>query len=397
MSNLLRRRDIRDAIVLFGITLIAFAYANYYDLSAKIFQLALDYADWEVDNLILMSVVSSIALIIYGFRRNQDLSREIKARRSAELEARNLTRQAVDKAGEEAETRHTRRETAAAARRSDMQRLADDFEAAVGGIVEAVSSSANELEAAAGTLSNTAERTQQLSAAVAATSGQVSSNVQSVAAVTDEMARSVNEISRQVQDSSRIARMAVKQVEETDARITTLSQAANRIGDVVKLIAAIAGQTNLLALNATIEAARAGESGKGFAVVAQEVKALAAQTAKATEEIRTQVANMQAATQESVVAIKEIGGTIGRISVIASTIVAAVEGQDAATQNIAHTVQQAVQGTSQVADNISEVDRGASETGAASSLVLVSARSLSGEGNKLKAEMDKFLATVHAA
>jgi methyl-accepting chemotaxis protein len=397
MSNLLRRRDIRDAIVLFGITLIAFAYADYYDLSPKIFQLALDYADWEADNLILMSVVSSTALIIYGFRRNQDLSREIKARRSAELEARNLARQAVDKAREEAETEHTRRETAAAARRSDMHRLADDFEAAVGGIVEAVSSSANELEAAAGTLSNTAERTQQLSAAVAATSGQVSSNVQSVASVTDEMARSVNEISRQVQNSSSIARVAVKQVEETDARITTLSQAANRIGDVVKLIAAIAGQTNLLALNATIEAARAGESGKGFAVVAQEVKALAAQTAKATEEIRMQIANMQTATQESVVAIKEIGGTIGRISVIASTIVAAVEGQDAATLNIAHTVRQAVQGTSQVADNISEVNRGASETGAASSRVLVSARSLSGEGNKLKAEMDKFLATVHAA
>jgi methyl-accepting chemotaxis protein len=288
-------------------------------------------------------------------------------------------------------------EAAAAARRSDMQRLADDFEAAVGGFVDAVSASASELEATASTLTNTAERTQQLSAAVAATSGQVSSHVQSVASVTDEMARSVNKIGRQVQDSNSIAREAVSQAEKTDARITKLSQAANRIGDVVNLIAAIAGQTNLLALNATIEAARAGDAGRGFAVVAQEVKALAAQTAKATEEIGMQIANMQTATQESVVAIKEIGGTIGRISELASAITAAVEDQGASTRDIARTAQQAALGTSQVANNISEVNREASETEAASSRVLVSARSLSGEGSKLKVEMEKFLATVHAA
>jgi methyl-accepting chemotaxis protein len=304
---------------------------------------------------------------------------------------------AVDKAREEAKAHHALQEAAAATRRSDMHRLADDFEAAVGGIVAAVSFSANELEAAAGTLTNTAGRTQQLSAAVAATSGRMSSNVRSVAEVTGEMARSVSEISRQVQDSSSIARAAVKQAEKTDARMMELSLAANRIGDVIKLITAIAEQTNLLALNATIEAAHAGDSGKGFAVVAQEVKALAVQTAKATDDIGMQIASMQTATRESVVAIKEIGGTIDRISEIASTIAAAVDVQGAATQEIARTVAQAAEGSSQVADNISEVNQGASETGVASSRVLVSARSLSGEGNKLKMELQKFLATVHAA
>ena len=206
-----------------------------------------------------------------------------------------------------------------------------------------------------------------------------------------------NEISRQVQESSRIASEAVAQAGKTDARIAELSGAASRIGDVVKLITAIAEQTNLLALNATIEAARAGEAGKGFAVVAQEVKALAAQTAKATDEIGSQIGSMQAATGESVAAIKEIGGTIARIAEIASTIAAAVEEQGAATQEISRNVQQAAQGTAEVASNITDVNRGASETGSASEQVLSSARSLSGESQHLKAEVEKFLATVRAA
>jgi methyl-accepting chemotaxis protein len=166
---------------------------------------------------------------------------------------------------------------------------------------------------------------------------------------------------------------------------------------VVGLIQAIAGQTNLLALNATIEAARAGEAGKGFAVVAQEVKLLASQTAKATDEIGTQIKGMQSATQESVSAIKEIGGTIGRISEIAATIAAAVEEQGAATKEIARNVQQAAQGTTQVATNITDVNRGAAETGAASAQVLTSAQSLASESNRLKLEMTKFLETVRAA
>jgi len=211
------------------------------------------------------------------------------------------------------------------------------------------------------------------------------------------MTSSVDEIARQVQESSRIASEAVAQASKTDARINALSQAASRIGDVVKLITAIAEQTNLLALNATIEAARAGEAGRGFAVVASEVKALASQTAKATEEIGSQIGAMQAATGESVAAIKEIGGTIGRISEIASTIAAAVEEQGAATSEIARNVERAAQGTAEVATKITDVNRGAGETGSASAQVLASAQSLSRDSNHLKSEVDQFLAAVRAA
>ena len=286
---------------------------------------------------------------------------------------------------------------AAVQRKADMHKLADEFQAAVGQIVETVSSASTELEAAASTLTQTAEQTQDLSGDVAAASEQASANVQSVASATEEMTSSVTEISRQVQESSRIAADAVHQARETDARINELSQAAGRIGDVVKLITAIAEQTNLLALNATIEAARAGEAGRGFAVVASEVKALAAQTGKATEEIGTQIAGMQAATQVSVGAIKAIGQTIARISDIAATISAAVEEQGAATQEIARNVSEAAKGTGQVASKIADVNRGAGETGSASTQVLASAQSLSGESNHLKLEVEKFLSTVRAA
>ena len=280
---------------------------------------------------------------------------------------------------------------ASAQRKADMLKLADQFQGAVGGIVDTVSTAATELEAAAGTLTSTAEVAQELSGIVASASEEASTNVQSVASATEEMTSSVTEISRQVQESSRIAVEAVAQAKKTDARINALSQAAGRIGDVVKLITAIAEQTNLLALNATIEAARAGDAGRGFAVVASEVKALASQTAKATEEIGNQIGAMQAATGESVVAIKEIGGTIGRISEIASTIAAAVEEQGAATAEIARNVERAAQGTAQVATRITDVNRGAGETGSAS------AQSLSRDSNHLKAEVDQFLQAVRAA
>ncbi|MEH2587691.1 methyl-accepting chemotaxis protein [Bradyrhizobium sp. AZCC 1721] len=286
---------------------------------------------------------------------------------------------------------------AAAQRKTEMHALANRFENAVGEIIETLSSSSTELEAAANTLTRTAESTQELSTTVSAASEEASANVQSVASASEEMSSSVNEIGRQVLEAARIAGAAVEQAQKTNDRVTALSQAAARIGDVVDLINTIAGQTKLLALNATIEAARAGEAGRGFAVVASEVKALAEQTAKATGEISHQIAGIQSATQESVAAIKEIIGTIDRISEISSTIASAVEEQGAATQEISRNITQAAQGTQQVASNIADVQRGASETGAASSQVLVSAQTLSNDSVRLKTEVDQFLATVRAA
>ena len=271
------------------------------------------------------------------------------------------------------------------------------FESMIGEIVDTVSSASTQLEASAGTLSATAERAQELTTMVAAASEEASTNVQSVASATEEMASSVNEISRQVQDSARMAGDAVDQARKTNERVGELSKAAARIGDVVELINTIAGQTNLLALNATIEAARAGEAGRGFAVVASEVKALAEQTAKATGEIGQQINGIQAATQDSVNAIKEISGTIEKLSEISSAIAAAVEEQGAATQEISRNVQQAAQGTQQVSSNITDVQRGAGETGMASSQVLSAAQSLSGDSNRLKLEVGKFLSSVRAA
>uniref|UniRef100_Q07VM7 Methyl-accepting chemotaxis sensory transducer n=1 Tax=Rhodopseudomonas palustris (strain BisA53) TaxID=316055 RepID=Q07VM7_RHOP5 len=332
---------------------------------------------------------NDLAIAISGTERRDelgDMARTLDVFKTSALEVQKMRadQQATEKRNAEQ-------------RKSDMQKLASDFESAVGEIIETVSSSSTELEASAGTLTSTAERSQQLTSMVAAASEEASANVQSVASATEEMASSVNEISRQVQESARIANDAVDQAKNTNDRVGELSQAAGRIGAVVELINTIAGQTNLLALNATIEAARAGEAGRGFAVVASEVKALAEQTAKATGEISQQINGIQAATQGSVAAIKQISATIGRMSEISSTIASAVEEQGAATQEISRNVQQAAQGTQQVSANITDVQRGASETGSASSQVLSAAQSLSRDSNRLKLEVGKFLNTVRAA
>ena len=305
--------------------------------------------------------------------------------------------QAIARAEREANERAAQNNAASAQRRAELNRFADDFETAVGSIVSNVSTSAVQLESAAATLTRTVETTQDLSGRVAGASEEASSNVQSVASATEELSVSVHEIGRQVEESSRIAEEAVNQARQTDARIAKLSRAAQQIGDVVKLITAIAEQTNLLALNATIEAARAGDAGRGFAVVASEVKSLASQTARATDEISSHISGMQEATQESVVSIKEIGDTIGKISRIAATIATSVAQQGSATREIARNVQNVASGTQEVASSIVEVNRGASQTGSASSEVQNSAQILSAESARLREELDRFMASIRAA
>ena len=345
--------------------------------------------------------IADLKIVMEAFARNElkaavpgierrdevgDMARTVEVFKTNAIEVERL------KAGLEATEKR-----AAEQHKIDMKKLADDFEGAVGEIIETVSSAATELEASAGTLTSTAVRSQELTTMVSTVSEEASTNVQSVASATEELTSSVNEISRQVQESARMANEAVGQARKTNEHVGKLSQAATRIGDVVELINTIAGQTNLLALNATIEAARAGEAGRGFAVVASEVKALAEQTARATGEIGQQIAGIQSATHESVNAIKEISGTIEKLSEISSTIAAAVEEQGAATQEISRNVQQAAQGTTQVSSNIIDVQRGATETGSASSQVLSAAQSLSKDSNRLKLEVGKFLNSVRVA
>ncbi|PAY08852.1 methyl-accepting chemotaxis protein [Bradyrhizobium sp. UFLA03-84] len=377
----------------------------------------------ETEQLILMLAAGGFVLgLVWAFLLGKGISRPIAAMCAAmrELAAGNfdvvlpgLGRrdelgemagaveefkvQAVAKAERDAATQEAQNKASATARRAELIRFADEFESAVGSIVSNVSASAVQLESAAGTLTRTAETTQNLSSQVAGASEEASSNMQSVASATEELSASVDEIGRRAKESSQIADSAVRQAEQTDARIGKLSRAAQEIGDVVKLITAIAEQTNLLALNATIEAARAGDAGRGFAVVASEVKSLASQTARATDEISTHITGMQAATQESVAAIKEIGGTIGQISGIATNIASSVEQQSAATQEIARSVQNVAQGTQETASSVTQVNRGATETGAASEEVLNSARSLSVESSRLREELDRFMANIRAA
>jgi methyl-accepting chemotaxis protein len=293
--------------------------------------------------------------------------------------------------------RMAEQQRAADQRRLDIRGFADRFEAVLGNIITAVSASAEELEAVAGTLAETMETTKDFAEKVALSSVDASKNVLSVSATTEQMTSSAKEISLQSNQAAAIAREAVTQAENTNAGVAGLSQAAERIGAVVELITNIAEQTNLLALNATIEAARAGSAGRGFAVVASEVKSLANETSKATEEVKIQVVAMQVATEKVATAIKGVASIIGSISKTSEVIYSAVQMQDAATRDIARFTEDAGKRTAEVADNIETVSHKAVEAGSASAQVLSAARVLSRESNKLRSEIEKFLTEVRAA
>jgi methyl-accepting chemotaxis protein len=289
------------------------------------------------------------------------------------------------------------KERAEAEKKAAMSVLADGFEASIKGVVGTVSAAAGDMQSTANTMSATAEKTSMQSATVASAAEEASTNVQTVASAAEELSSSIAEIGRQVTSAARIAGKAVEEAGRTNENVKGLSEAAQKVGEVVKLINDIAGQTNLLALNATIEAARAGEAGKGFAVVASEVKNLANQTAKATDDIAAQVGAIQAATQSAVAAIQTISGTIGEISEIATTIASAVEEQGAATQEIARNVQQAAAGTGEVSANIVGVTQAAAETGQASARVVEASGLLAKQSDVLRSEVDRFLSKVRAA
>jgi methyl-accepting chemotaxis protein len=314
-----------------------------------------------------------------------DMARAVGVFKTAGMDAERL----------EAEQRveQTRKE----ARQKAIEGYIAEFDRQVTAALQGLAGAANQMRATAESMSATAEETSRQATAVAAASDQASTNVQTVASAAEELSSSIGEIGRQVQQSTNISNKAIEEAQRTNRSVEGLAESAQKIGDVVKLISEIASQTNLLALNATIEAARAGEAGKGFAVVAAEVKNLANQTARATEEIGAKVGEIQSATGQSVSAIQGIGGIIREIGAISTMIATAVEEQSAATQEIARNVQQAAAGTGEVSSNIAGVTCAASETGAAASQVLSTATQLAKEAEGLRSQVDKFLSQIRAA
>ncbi|KJV10959.1 chemotaxis protein [Elstera litoralis] len=286
---------------------------------------------------------------------------------------------------------------AAAERAAAMRDLADRFERSVSAVVEALGTSARDLNIDARSMTAAADSTNQQTQTAVAAVEQTATNVHSVAAAAEELSASIREISRQVSQSTTIAGQAVSQAEKTSRSVSGLAVAAQRIGEIVQIIESIASQTNLLALNATIEAARAGEAGKGFAVVAAEVKTLANQTAQATQEIQTQVNQIQSATSETVTEIGAIGTVIGQINDITTTIAAAIEQQGAATGEISRNVQQAASGTEEASRAVTTVSAVAAETGTSAAHVLSAAATLANQSDKLKQEVEGFVQSVRTA
>jgi methyl-accepting chemotaxis protein len=329
-----------------------------------------------------------LSVNVTGIERKDEvgvLARSLQVFKDNAIEARRLA------AAQEAENHAKMR------RAEVLDQLTKRFELNVSALTQGLSSAATEMEATAQSMTSIAGQTTQQSVTVSSAAQQTSANVQTVAAATEELSISIREIASQVTQSSRIAERAVEGAQRTNGTVQELATMADKIGDVVQLINTIAGQTNLLALNATIEAARAGEAGKGFAVVATEVKELASQTAKATEEISAQIGSVQQATQQTVAAIQEIARTITEMSQISTSIAAAMEEQGAATAEIARNVQEAARGTEAVTGSIGDVQQGAGETGAAASQVLSAAQELSRHSHDLGREVETFLHGVKAA